>query len=46
MLIIVRMSDSELSLITKSVVFIVTGLAFIGFNIVWSRWKKAKGVAA
>lgn len=45
-LIIVRMSDSELSLITKSVVFIVTGLAFIGFNIGWSRWKKAKGVAA
>ncbi|MBX7210035.1 MAG: DUF2157 domain-containing protein [Verrucomicrobiaceae bacterium] len=41
-LIVVRMGDSELSFITKSVVFIVTGLAFIGFNLVWSRKIGAK----
>ena len=47
LLILVRMADSELSLVAKSVVFIVTGLAFIGFNLVWSRWShKSKEVAA
>ena len=46
LLILVRMADSELSLVAKSIVFIVTGLAFIAFNLVWSRWSKNKEVAA
>lgn len=45
LLIVVRMGDSELSFITKAVVFIVTGLAFIGFNLFWSRSPKPKEAA-
>jgi len=45
-LILVRMGDSELPLMTKAVVFIITGVAFIVFNVVWTQWKKGKGVAA
>lgn len=42
LLITVRMGDSELSFITKAVVFIATGLAFIVFNFVWSRMAKQR----
>jgi Predicted membrane protein (DUF2157) len=45
LLILVRMADSELPLMTKAIVFIVMGVAFIGFNIGWSRWKRGKEVA-
>lgn len=37
MLIMVRLADSELPLLTKAIVFIVTGLGFIAFNLIWSR---------
>ena len=46
LLILTRMSDSGLSLLTKSIVFIVTGLAFISFNIIWSRRTRQPGEVA
>lgn len=44
--IVARMGDSGLPLLTKAVVFIVVGLGFIVFNIAWSRWKTARRAAA
>lgn len=46
MLIVVRMADSGLPLLTKAVVFIVVGLGFIAFNLAWSRWRSQRRVAA
>lgn len=44
-LIIARMADSDLSLLTKGVAFIGVGIAFLGFNIVMGRMLKQKTAA-
>ncbi len=41
-LIIARMADSDLSLLTKGVAFIGVGIAFLGFNILMGRLLKKK----
>lgn len=45
-LIVVRMADSGLPLLTKAVVFIVVGLGFIAFNLAWSRWRSQRRAVA
>lgn len=41
LLILMRMADSELPLLLKSVLFMIIGIGFIAFNIVWSKRRRA-----
>ena len=41
-LIIARMADSDLSLLTKGFAFIIVGVAFLAFNIYMSRQLRLK----
>lgn len=45
-LIIVRMFESELSLLVKGVAFIVVGIAFLAFNLLMSRRRRASTLPA
>lgn len=45
-LIVTRMADSELPLLTKAAVFIVVGVGFIAFNFAWPRLRAGRRAAA
>ena len=45
-LIIVRMFESELSLLVKGVAFIVVGIAFLAFNLLMSRRRRPSTLPA